>query len=224
MQQVCGGVVAHDVMAALHIHFGEGLVANFGLAGYHFADVDDDARGGFAHFGNFDFPAGLTPGSFPSSRRERADVAGIAHLSAGFDVEAGLGQHDFDCIAKGGRINRFPIHHQGQHFAFDGGAGIRVVFDAFRTELLVSLQGFQHTGVEFGIFAAQRAHGLAAAGRDAVLVHRGAEAGFVHIQVLFAGDVAGNFEGQTVGGIQVESLVSVEDSFLLTGEFIEQVL
>jgi hypothetical protein len=44
-----------------------------------------------------------------------------------------------------------------------------------------------------------------------MFVHGSTEAGFIHVQVLFAGDVAGDLEGQTVGGIQVESLVAVED-------------
>ena len=153
---------------------------------------------------------------------ERADVTGITHLTAGFDVEAGFGEDDFDGIAEGDGIDRLAVYYQGQDFAFDHRAGVRVVFDAVGAEFFVGLQGFEHTGIEFGVFAAQRAHGFAAAGSDAMLVHGGAEAGFVHVQVLFAGDVAGDLEGQAVGGVQVEGLVAVEDGFLLAGELIEQ--
>lgn len=45
-----------------------------------------------------------------------------------------------------------------------------------------------------------------------MLVHCGAEAGFVYVQTLLPGDVAGNLEGQTVGGVQVEGFAAIEDS------------
>jgi hypothetical protein len=78
------------------------------------------------------------------------------------------------------------------------------------------LQGFEHSRIEFGIFAAEHTHGFAAAGCDTVLVHRGTETGFVHIQVLFAGDVARDFKGQAIGGVEVKGLTAVENGFLLT--------
>jgi hypothetical protein len=43
VEQVRGGVIAHDVVAAGQVHFGEAFVADFGLTGDDFADVDDDA-------------------------------------------------------------------------------------------------------------------------------------------------------------------------------------
>ena len=49
MHQVRRGVVAHDVMAAVHIDFCDGLVTNLGLARDHLADMHDHARGRSAH-------------------------------------------------------------------------------------------------------------------------------------------------------------------------------
>ena len=49
VQQVGGGVVAHDVAPALHIHAGNRPVANLGGAAYDRADVDDDASRRLAH-------------------------------------------------------------------------------------------------------------------------------------------------------------------------------
>ncbi len=61
------------------------------------------------------------------------------------------------------------------------------------------------------ILASERTHGLASARGNAVLVHGGAKARLVHIESLFAGDVAGDFEGQAVGGIKIKCLVPFED-------------
>ena len=188
-----GGVVTHDVVAAWHVHFGQGFIANFGLAGDHFAHMNDDAGRGFAHFSYFYLPLWCFD-CFRSalSAQRGADVTGITHLAAGFDVKAGFGQDNIDSIAEGngnqpiGRLLPAPGFHLRA-----SRAGVRLVFDAVGAEFFVGLQGFEHTGVEFGVFAAQRAHGFAAARSDAMLVHGGAEAGFVHVQILFAGDVAG---------------------------------
>ena len=56
VQEMRGGVIAHDVVTAAHIHFGDGFIAHFGLTRDDFADVDDDARRGAAHGGDFDLP------------------------------------------------------------------------------------------------------------------------------------------------------------------------
>ncbi len=49
VQQVRGGVIAHDVVAADHVHFGDGFVTNFGLTRDDLSDMGDGSsrrRGG----------------------------------------------------------------------------------------------------------------------------------------------------------------------------------
>ena len=145
-------------------------------------------------------------------------------LAAGFDVEAGLGQDDFDFIAKLRFGYRYAVHDQGQHFAVGFGAGIRVVFDAFRAEFVFGLQLLEDAGKKLGVRAAHAAHGFAAAGGFAVFFARGLETGFVHVEGLFAGDVAADFERQAVGGVQVEGFAPVEGGFASLLEFVEHAL
>ena len=114
-------------------------------------------------------------------------------------------------------VTDFAISNQRQHFTFDQSAFVGIVFNTIGTEFFVSLQGFEHTRIEFSVFAAERAHGFAATGCDAMLVHGGAEASFVYVQILLFGDVAGDLEGQAVGGVQVEGFVPVEDAGTLAG-------
>ena len=47
---------------------------------------------------------------------------------------------------------------------------------------------------------------------------------FVNIKSLFAGDVTADFEGQAVGGVEVEGDVSVEGGFVLGANVIEVIL
>jgi hypothetical protein len=55
---------------------------------------------------------------------------------------------------------------------------------------------------------------FAAAGGQAVFLHAGSfKAGFVHVESLFAGDVAGDFEGQAIGGVQFKGFVTVQDGW-----------
>ncbi len=57
VQQVGGGVVAHDVLTALRVHLGNRLVADLGFAAHNFAEVDDHPRGRLAHIFDADLPA-----------------------------------------------------------------------------------------------------------------------------------------------------------------------
>ncbi len=57
-------------------------------------------------------------------------------------------------------------------------------------QLLLLLQGLQNAGEELGILTAQFTQGLAASRSQAVLFTRCLETFLVHIQALFAGDIA----------------------------------
>ena len=57
VQQMRGGVIAHDVVTAGCVHFGDGFVAHFGLTRDDLSDVGDGSSGGAAGGGDFDFPA-----------------------------------------------------------------------------------------------------------------------------------------------------------------------
>ena len=57
VQEMCGGVIAHDVVAANCIHFGDGFIAHFGLTRNDLADVRDDSSRSTAGGSDFNFPA-----------------------------------------------------------------------------------------------------------------------------------------------------------------------
>jgi hypothetical protein len=59
VQQVGGGVVAHGIAPALHVHRSNGYIPHARFAAHHFADVDDHTRRRLAHAGHVDLPARL---------------------------------------------------------------------------------------------------------------------------------------------------------------------
>jgi hypothetical protein len=120
-------------------------------------------RRGAAHGRDLDLPAPLPP-PFNPSDRGRFDVTRIIHLTAGFDVEAGLGEDDFDLVAKGGGFDRFAIDDQRQDFAFDARAVVGSYSTPSVAEFALGLQVFEDICEEFRVLAAERAHGFAAAG------------------------------------------------------------
>ena len=110
-----------------------------------------------------------------------------------------------------------PLTIKGEDFAFDTRTVVWVIFNAVFAQLAFGLQVFEDVREEFRIFAAEFAHGFAAARGFAVFVLRGGETCFVNVESLFAGDVAGDFEGQAVGGVQVEGFVTIEEWFWIGG-------
>ena len=103
MEQVRGGVVAADVVAAGFVHFGNHFRADPGLAANHFADVRDQPGSRAADIRNFNLEA------------LAANVAGIGHLAARLDVKAGLGQDHFNFIAKLGFGYALAFDHQREN-------------------------------------------------------------------------------------------------------------
>ncbi len=79
MKQMCGSVIAHDVMAASQIHFGGGLITNLRLTRNHLSNMRDDSCRSATDSSDFDLPI------------LAADVTFIIHLTTGFNVETGLG-------------------------------------------------------------------------------------------------------------------------------------
>ena len=213
VQQVGGGVVAHDVLAPAGVHRGDDFIAHPRGAAQHLARVDDDPRGGFAHIGHADRPA--VP----------ADFAGIAHLPAGFDVETGLRQQDFDVVAGGGGFHGAAIHHQGQQFTLKGQVArfhIGVVSHTFGGQFPRGLQFIPQLTVNVHILAAQRAHRLARPGCQPVGFHRLAETLLVHVQAALLGDVAGDLEGHAERGVEVGGLRPGEHTLPAGFQFVQQ--
>jgi hypothetical protein len=148
-------------------------------------------------------------------------IASIIDLTTRLNIEASLGQDDFNLVIEGRGVYGL-IHDEGDHFK--GGLAYlqrlrrTVVYGSYSTpvfaEFLFGLQVFQNACKVFSIFAAEFAHGFAAAGGFGVFFFRSSETCFVYVESLFAGDVAGDFKGQAVGGIQVKGLVTIEDGFV----------
>ena len=82
VQEMRGGMVAADIVAAGCIHFSDGCLAGLRVSEDHLAHMDDDASRRFAHLIHLDLPG----------TARSADHTGIRDLSAGLDVEAGLRQ------------------------------------------------------------------------------------------------------------------------------------
>ena len=114
------------------------------------------------------------PLSLPFAERgERPDVASIGNLTAGFDIEAGLRQHDFDLVPCLGFGKSLAVCGQRQHRTLDLQPLIWVVLHPGFAQLAGLLEVFENPGVEFGILAAHLAHGLPAARGEAVFFHGG---------------------------------------------------
>jgi len=121
-------------------------------------------------------------------------------------------------------LNRFAIDNHRQHFPFNTRAGIRIVNNAIPAKFIFGLQIPQDVCKEFRIFTAENPHGFPATGGKGVFLLGFIEACFVDFESLFAGDIAGDLEGQTVGGIQIEGFVSVKEGLFRCAELREQVL
>src|SRR5215207_3044909 len=102
VQQMSGSVVAHDIVAACHVHFSNGHVTNLWLTRDHFTNMDNDTGRGFPYARDFDLPVPLILNLSPAGRREypshigsgqgeETDVPRVINLPARFDVEASLG-------------------------------------------------------------------------------------------------------------------------------------
>src|SRR5688572_16310438 len=119
------GMVAHDVMTSLHIHFGDRHIPNLWLTRNHFSKMNDHTRRGATHGGNFNFPRFVSTGA-PLS----ANITSIIHLTAGFDIETGLRENDLNFIPKRGGPNRLTVYDESKHFVFDARARVGVIFNA----------------------------------------------------------------------------------------------
>ncbi len=100
---------------------------------------------------------------------------------------------------------------------------MRVVSHAFLTEFPLGLQVIQDISIDRYALLAQRAEGFSGPGSQAMLFHGLAEAQFVDVQVLFAGDVPGDFQGQPISGVEVEGLNAWQDLLLLGSQPGQQV-
>src|SRR5688572_33223036 len=78
------------------------------------------------------------------------------------------------------------------------------------TQLLVFMQIFKDAREEFCVFTTCLAHGFAAAGSKTMFIHGSFESFFVYIETLFTRDIAGDFEGQTIGGMQFKAAWTIK--------------
>ncbi len=142
---------------------------------------------------------------------EGTNVSRIIHLTARFNVKTSLRKDDLDLIAERSRLHGFSIDDQRQHLAFNARTGVWIVLDAMLIQSALRLQASENLREELRILASQRTHGSASSGCNAVFVHRGAEAFLVHVESIFTRDVAGDFDGKSVGGIKIKSLAAIQD-------------
>ena len=206
VQQVRGGMVTHNVVAASRVHFGGCFVTHFGMTGYDFTDMHDHTCRCPTDAGHFDLPA------------FSANKTGVIDLTTRFNIKAGLGQNDLNLIIQFGGVYGLSTNHESEDFKVRVASNIctivGVIFHAVFAEFAFGLQVFENACKIFRIFAAEFAHGFAAAGGFGMFFFRSSEASFVHIETLFAGNVTRDFEGQAVGGVKIESFVTIKDSLV----------
>src|SRR3990172_7805721 len=130
MEQMRGCVIAHDVVTAGHIHFGNGLITYFGLARDKLSGVSDDSSRGTTGGSDFNLPrfAALipspslmggreSPSPFGRGQGEGTDISFIIYLTARLNVETSLWEDDFDSIIQRSGLNYFAVDDQRENLA-----------------------------------------------------------------------------------------------------------
>ncbi len=202
VQQVRGGVVADGVPPPGSVHPRNGNFTHPRFAFHHPAHVHQNACRR---------PADIFHLNLPTRRSCRHNRTHIRHLTARFNIETRLGQHHFHAVAHRCRAHRFPFAHQRQDFSLNFQDGIRVVGHPILAQLAFGVQVFKHGAVNIHIVAAHRPKGLPRARSHLVIFHRLAEAGFIHVQILFAGNIARDLQRQAVGSIQFKRPRAVQN-------------
>ena len=176
LEQVGGGVVAHDGPAALAVHLGGDLVPQVQGAAFHHSPVQVDplVLGGVDHVHRDAF---------------RLQRAVVSHLAAAFPVEGGGVQHHRDFRALSGALHPLAVLDDGHHFglslqlAVAGEDGLRQARGGGALAL---------PGVGAGVLPG-------AAGPLPLLLHQLAEALLVHGHPPLGENLLGQVQGEAVG-------------------------
>ena len=193
LQQVAGGMVAHDIHAAALIHRGRDGIAQAEGAVGNGADVDKVAGAGFAGIGDgeYVFAAG--------------DGAAVAHLAAHFGVEGGTGQHELGGIALAQCLHTLALINDAENFGFDGKA---VIAD----KVLAALNALED--VLHPCHIADIAGG-GLTGGGALLLHQGLVALLIHGDAALLAQLTGQVDGEPEGIIKAEGILAGEYVFAL---------
>ena len=189
VQQVGGGVGAHDGLAAGHVDGGGHGVAQLEHAAGHLAVVHILAALVLLHVGDL----------------EHAAVGGgehalVAHLAAHLGVEGGLVQHHNALYAGHQLLGLLVLHHQGHHAgAVDGGV------------VVAHKLGLGHVLAELHAGPAQVAQSLPGLpGPLALLLHQLVERLLVQGHALLLHHLQGQVHGEAVGVVQFEGVLAGE--------------
>ncbi len=209
VQQVGGRVVAADVGPPLVVHFQAHHLADLHLAADHLAAVDDQARRG---------PARVLDAHLAAKAVD--DVARVADLAAGLDVEGRGRGDDFDRLAGVGHLHGAAVADQGQDSAVQRCAGIRVIVHPFFVQLAAGHQRQQQVAVD-ALADLVVGEGPAAAGQGVLLARRGVALLVDGHAVLFQRLVAGQFQRQAMGGVEAKGYVAGHDALAAAVEVVQ---
>ncbi len=193
VQQVGGGVGAHDGHAAFLVDLGPHGVAHLEHALRHPAVVHIFAALVLLHIG--DLKASLV----------RENHAVVGHLSAHLGVEGGLVQHHNALHAGHQLLGQLVLHHQGHHLGvLDGGI------------LVARKLRLGHVLAELHPGPAQVAQGLPGLPRPlTLLLHQLFELVPVQLHPLLLHHLQGQVHGEAVGVVQLEGVRAGEGLFPL---------
>ena len=199
LQQVAGGVVAHDAHAAVFIHGGGDGIAHLEGAVGNGADMNEVAGAGFAGIG--DGKDILAAG----------DGAAIAHLAAHFGIEGGAGENDLGGIALTDGFDPLALIDDTEDLAFGGQT---LVAD----EVLAALNALEDI-LDPGHIADIAGSGLTGGG--ALLFHQGLVALLIHGDTALLAQLTGQIDGEAEGIIQAEGILAGEDGLALGGQLFQ---
>ncbi len=196
MEEVGGGVVAPDGLAAVGVDLGDGRLPGAHEALFHHALVDEEVRGR---------PTGVLDADGAGLR---ADGAGVTDLTAGLPIEGGSVQNDLDLLAGFGFLQGTVGADQGD----DGGFGPDIVV---AEELgAAGAEG----GVELGAAAGGVLEGGAAAAGGALGGHGAVEPFLVHGDALLAGQLDREVVGEAEGVVELEGFLARQGRVVVAGE------
>src|SRR5512143_2216148 len=182
--------------------------------------MHDDSRGRPAHTCDFNLPGGAS-WLRPAHVRGGSNEALICDLTARSDIEAGPRQNDLDTIAEGGRLHLAPVDDQCKNLSLDARTGVGIVLNPAFAEPALVLQAPKDASIELRILPSHLPHGFAAARGHPMNLHGRSKSLFIHVEVLFPGDIPGDLERQAIRGVKIKGAVALEHCALCGTEIVE---
>src|SRR3990172_1896581 len=196
VQQVGGGVVAHDVPPPRAVERGADAVADADLPPRDAAAVDDDPLPHLLRVRHGDLAAA------------GADAAGVADLAAALRIEGRAVEDDLHLLAFPRLLHPLPAPQQGQHLG--AGLGRLVAQEGRGGYVTEDARGY---GLRLSGEPARRAGALA------LPRHRLLEPRLVHGEVLLARHVAGHLQGEAEGVVEAEDGLTGQDGAAALPQF-----